>query len=178
MIHMTVLDGTQIIQAIQMSDFYWFTCELQSLEETAEVSCRADGSTSLKFDSSEAEKEDKTWWYQAPLCTVVKRHGDIRLLTAHFWKQHLATKDPKHCGREKRKKNLCWRLWVLVFLHVFFKCPSRYWWGRTYVFLTLWKYQGRRDGTQEQRAKMVTLQIYVFLQLIFNQSLFTAVFPV
>lgn len=54
-----------------------------------------------------------------------------------LWKYHLATKAPKGCSRERRKKNLWCCFGVLVFLHVFFKSPSRYWWGRTYVFLKL-----------------------------------------
>lgn len=61
MIHMTVFDGTQITQGIQVPDFYRFTAELQSLAEISEVSCRADGSSSPTFDSSEAEQEEKTW---------------------------------------------------------------------------------------------------------------------
>lgn len=73
-----------------------------------------------------------------------KRHGDTRLLTVQLLKYHLTTKAPKCCGRIKRKKNLCCCFAVLVFLHVFFKSPSRYWWGRSYIFLKLWKYLGKR----------------------------------
>lgn len=58
-----------------------------------------------------------------PLQKRKKRHGDTRLLTAQLWKYHLATKAPKSCGREKRKKNLCCCFGVLVFLHFFFLIP-------------------------------------------------------
>lgn len=95
MIHMTVFDGTQITQGIQVPDFYRFTAELQSLAEISEVSCRADGSSSVLLHLAAVRQnrrrrhgdsyENITWPLKSQSAVAGKREKRIYAAILEFW---------------------------------------------------------------------------------------------
>lgn len=97
-------------------------------------------------------KRRKTWWYQASCCKV------------NTW-------PVKPILTEEKKGKLYCCFGGFVFFYVFLNPHSDI--GQEWPALSFMP--GRRD---DQKAKTVTLQVYIFQLLIISQSLFTTASPV